>query len=57
MYKNTKDCEATLGMYDILDKGEKLGLGGGISISEVRTGDLQVVEEEQSTRGRETLAR
>ena len=46
MYKNTKDCEATLGMYDILDKGEKLGLGGGIPISEVRTGDVQVVEEE-----------
>ena len=28
-HENSKDSEATLGIYDILDKGAKVGMSGG----------------------------
>lgn len=52
--RNSKDGEAPLGIYDILDKGEQ-GAGTGPSVSEVRMGNLQVVEEEQNAHGGQIL--
>lgn len=53
-HENCKESEATLDVCDILDKGEKWGLGS--QISEIRIGNLQIVEEEQNTHSRQILA-
>ena len=44
MHENSKDSEATLGIYNILDKENSGGMGP--QISDVRTGDFQEVGEE-----------
>lgn len=46
-HENSKDSEATLGLCDTLDKGERVGGG----VSEVRMSDFQGIEEERNTRG------
>lgn len=54
-HDNSKDSEVTLGIYDILNKGEKRG--PGFQILEVRMGDIRVVEEEWNTYDRQILSR